>query len=444
MYVLGVKGRETILPSRITEDLKLQALWFSAKIKFISAIGQYTQRRKGPEGERRPAPCLNIMIIKPFFSIWLQISSFSFFCAGNFSDLLIIRICLSSAYVFLFLNSALGAPLWPLLDLPDKIQIDGVAWAVLNLYVHLTTIYRLLRDEFPVKLSPDKEALWRMFYRTGGLSKTIFQKTVGDYCTVVTLKEGDDLSTDQYFYIVYTGTVKITVTDDNGATVSSRQAQSGQLFDFRALGLLQDHHSLAKHRLKAVVAVSNVTLFSFPRDKIASIASHPSTRLMWKEILMENLLRIVQRYFDKRVKRGTPDGHEYLNPIFLPLERWEQPDPLRAGSESAMKTPFAHIFASAQWSFAPPWPFKGPPMGLRHTQLLAPGRVQNMPPKNLLASSESQSFVRYGSSDASTTDTSYQSINEDESFLEYLHEIDEEIGGMDIVGFKTAVSFKAP
>ena len=386
--------------------------------------------------------------IKHPFSIWIQISSFSLLMAGNFSDLLIIRICLSSAYVFLFLNSVLGAPLWPSLYNPDKVQLDGILWAITNLYVHVSTVVRLLHDEVPVKLTEDEEALWRMFYRTGGLSQRMFKKTVANYCEVVTHQKDEKISTDKYFYIVYKGTVKLTVTDDDGATVSSRQAQSGQLFDFRALGLLMDHQSLEKHRLQAVVAVSNVTLFRFPRHEMPKIASHPSTRLLWKEILMENLLRIVRRYFDKRMRSRTLlDGRAYLNPIFLPLQPWEVPHPLRAGSGRALLTPLAHVWASMQWSFAPPWPFQGPPEGLRHTQLLGPGRVQNIPPKKLLDANESRSLLP-GSASSSTTggaeQPSYQSMStneEDESFLEYLHEIDEEMGGMNLIGFKRAVSW---
>jgi len=386
--------------------------------------------------------------IKHPFSIWLQISSFSFFMAGHFSDLLIIRLCLTSAYVFLFLNSALGGPLWPLLSLEGKVQLDGMIWALLNLYVHISTVARLFNDEVQVKLSQDEEALWRMFYRTGGLSEKMFQKLVAKHCTVVTYGKNESIDTDKYFFIMYKGTVKLTVTDDNGAIVSSRRAQSGQIFDFRALGLLVDHQSLARHRLEAVVAVSNVTVFRFPKEQMPTIASHPSTRVLWKEILMENLLRIVQRYFDKRMRhRNVVDGvDQYVNPIFAPLQPWEYPDPLRAGSGLALRRPLAHIRASMVWSWAPPWPFRGPPEGLRHNQLLSTGRVQGMAPRTLLDASESRSLM--GTPDSSVAcdlcDMDYQSITsgEDESFLEYLHEIDEEMGGIDIIGFKRDVSMK--
>jgi CRP-like cAMP-binding protein len=384
--------------------------------------------------------------IKDPFSIWIQVSSFSFFLAGNFSDLLIIRICLSSAYVFLFLNSILGAPLWPSFRSPNKIQLDGACWACLNLYVHVSTVVRLLKDEFQVNLSEDEQALWRMFYRTGGLSKKMFQTNVAKYCQVVKHLKDEKIDTDNYFYIVYKGIVKLTVTDEHhGTIVSSRKAQSGQLFDFRALGLLVDHRSLVKHKLEAVVAVSDVKLFRFPKEQMPMIASEPSTRLMWKELLMENLLRIVQGYFGRRM-RSNPAVVDYVHPIFCPLEPWEEPDPLRAGSGYAMMNPFSHVWASMKWSFASPWPFQGPPQGLRHTQLLAPGRISGIPPRKLLDRDETDSLLSVGSSLMSNANnsTSYDSFasEEDHNLIDYVHEIDEEMGGMNLVGFKRAVSFK--
>lgn len=374
--------------------------------------------------------------------------------------MLIIRICLSSAYIFLFINSLLGAPLWPLWDVPDQIQLDGILWALANLYVHVTTVVRLLKDEVPVHLTQDEHALWRMFYRIGGLSQRMFQKSVACHCQVVTHQEGEKLDVDSYFYIIYKGTCKLTVTDDfNGNIVSARKAQSGQLFDFRALGLLEHNPNLAKHRLEAVVTVSKVTLFRFPREKMPIIANNPHTRLLWKEILMENMLRIVQRYFDRRMRlENSVDGIDYVNPIFAPLEAWEQPHPMRAGSGKALTNPLRHVWASMQWSFAPPWPFRGPPEGLRHNQLLGVGRVLSSLPatKQMLDYQQRQQHGHPGAEEnksllgghsvndfSKAGDESYMSITsgEDDAFLEYLYEIDEEMGGMGSISFKRAVSY---
>lgn len=372
-----------------------------------------------------------------------------------------IRFCLSSAYVFLFLNSILGAPLWGSWEIPNKIQLDGILWATLNLYVHITTVVRLLRDEQQVKLDKNQQALWRMFFRIGGLSQKIFQKTIARHCEVVSHNANEKLDVNGYFYILYKGAVQLSVSDDHtGTTVSVRRAQSGQIFDFRALGLLERQQDLTKHRLEAVVAISNVTLFRFPRQKMPSIANHPSTRLLWKELLMENMLRIVQRYFDERMRQETT--HMYVNPMFRPLKPWEESHPLRAGSGKALRHPVFHLLASMKWSFAPPWPFQGPPEGLRHNQLLvgrrfsrgdgvvtAPNKTMSLVDKDGDCSinyhktshpneerykytDESVSLLGMTSiaSNGKTMDESFLSMTsgEDEAFLEYIHEIDEEIG----------------
>ena len=347
-------------------------------------------------------------------------------------------------------------------DVPNEIQLDGILWSLANLYVHVTTVVRLLKDEVPVQLSDDHQALWRMFYRVGGLSQRMFQKTVACHCQVVHHDKGAMLDVEKYFYIIYKGTCKLTVTDDqSGSIVSARKAQSGQLFDFRALGLLEHNPNIAKHRLEAVVTVSQVTLFRFTRARMPTIANHPRTRLLWKELLMENMLRIVQRYFDRRMRlENAVDGMEYIHPIFAPLEPWEQPHPMRAGSGQALTQPWRHFWASMQWSFAPPWPWQGPPEGLRHNELLSVGRIRaSIPTTQQLLNQrqhqhpqqqhqqyydETKSLLGGPScSSASKADESYMSMTsgEDEAFLEYIHEIDEEMGGMGTIGFKRAVSY---
>lgn len=111
-----------------------------------------------------------------------------------------------------------------------------------------------------------------------------------------------------------------------------------------------------------------------------------------------------------------------------------------------------HVYASALWSFAPPWPFKGPPEGLRHSDLVArPRRVQDVPPKRLLDAAESNIFHLASSNQISSLSMndarSYQSLgvsSEDKEMLDLVYglKIDEEMGGMDLVNFKHAVSLK--
>jgi CRP-like cAMP-binding protein len=395
------------------------------------------------------------MEIKHPFSFWLQLSSFAFFLAGNFSDLLIVRTFLSLAYVCTLLNGMLGAPMWPLLFYPDHIQLDAIIWSLINLYVHLSTVFRLFYDERNIILTDHEQALWRLFYRTGGLSKLMFQRTIAQHCTVIQFQSHETIPTNEWFYIILQGTVKITVVDENGTLVSSRKAQSGQMFDFRALGLLHDISSVAKHRLSSVVAITNVTAFRFQSSAMTTIASHPATRLIWKELLMENLLRIVQRYFEHRSKsksiRTNIDSGHFINPMFAPLLSSEEPHPLRAGSSNALYHPLEHLWACMEWSFTPPWPFQGPLEGLRHASLPAPmtqGADHVLPPRSVLEANETSSLLSeysssslrsHGGSVASSSSSlvrgyaSYQQISslmaqeEDDDYVDYKDEFDEQV-----------------
>jgi hypothetical protein len=96
---------------------------------------------------------------------------------------------------------------------------------------------------------------------------------------------------------------------------------SGQLFDFWALGLLDLNPKFARHSLHAVAAVPNVKLFAFPKSEMPTIvSSHPSTRLLWKELLMENMLKIMQCwFFDQQMQPNTKKmiSHPPMCTLFL-------------------------------------------------------------------------------------------------------------------------------
>jgi hypothetical protein len=332
-----------------------------------------------------------LITIKPFFSIWIQLASFSFCCAGQFSDLLIIRLCLTSAYVFMMINGILGGPLWPHFQYPHHIQLDQILWSIVNLYVHISTVVRLFQDERTVPSlqdNPIQLALWRMFFRTGGISQKVFEQQISQHCEVILYRQNDILDTDTYFYIIYQGTVQMTVTDIETKQIIStpRLLQSGQMFDFRALGLLVDYSNLLHKRSLHVTTISKQCIvYRFLRSNMINIVlKNPQTKLLWKERLMENMLQIVQHYYDPRLLVQHPDpivqDEYYIHPNFYELDRTELPHPYRAGSTEALRNPLYHIYQYMIWSFAPPWPFHGPPIGLRHHQLLI-GTGTGRPPE---------------------------------------------------------------
>jgi hypothetical protein len=322
-----------------------------------------------------------------------------FFSAGVFSDSLIIRICLSAAYTLLLLDSILGSPVWPNLIFREHISVDGVVWALANMYVHISSMICLLRDEGSVYMNEDQEALWRLFYRTGGLSQKVFYRSIVKDMTMQTFQATEDIPMDKFFYIIYRGTVQLRVTDGKNI-VSSRTAQSGQMFDFMDLNLLHGMVGLNNHQPSEAHAITPVFVFRFPRDRMADIAKHPATKAIWQQLLMENLGIIAQRMLDKNFNSQAMN-QEYESPMFKPLQPWERPNPMAAGSAQALRNPLRHIFASMVGSFAPPWPFGNGTVGLRHS-LPAPSRDRHVLIDKMLHVRESKIFARFRKSSTSS------------------------------------------
>lgn len=51
-------------------------------------------------------------------------------------SLLVIRICLFMAYVWILVNAVTGLPAWPSVDNPGYLAVDALVWSILNLIVH--------------------------------------------------------------------------------------------------------------------------------------------------------------------------------------------------------------------------------------------------------------------------------------------------------------------
>jgi hypothetical protein len=173
--------------------------------------------------------------IFPPLSIWVQLANVFFILAGIYGDLLVIRLFLFIAYMFLFLHAAMGGPLWNNLVNSGTVAVDGVCWSILGMYIHGSSLVCLIFDERAVQLSQDEEILWRLFYRTGGLSALLFKKIVAPHLEVVEFEAGVDIPVDNYFYVLYKGRVTLEILED-GKIVSERICRSGEMFDFKYLG----------------------------------------------------------------------------------------------------------------------------------------------------------------------------------------------------------------
>lgn len=340
-------------------------------------------------------------------SVWIQLANLFFTLSGFFTDLLMIRLSLSSAYFFLLLNSILGGPLWPDLSRAGAVSVDALVWSAFNFTINTVAVIRLFLDEAPVVLNQQDQAqsaLWRMLYRHGGLSARIFKDVLVHKFDVVSYEPGESIPVDNYFYIVYEGRIKVDIyaagasssdrgNENNGKSIvcRTRILESADVFDFKHLDLFHPSaRSVFAHRVLDARSDTAVKLFRFQSSDIAKIANSPVTKGIWQSILICSLSQIAKYSNDNAAataSSGTDStltssessdvtendiSHPLRDPVFGPLQKWEEPNPVHAGSGMALSVPLGHLLHYASTSFLLPWPLTKWKVGLRQGSLPAP------------------------------------------------------------------------
>ena len=314
------------------------------------------------------------MTTKPIYmplSIWMQFASLFFTLSGVHGDLLIIRLFLFAAYLMILINSLLGSPLWGDKK-ADGLPLDSLIWAVVGLYVHGTSLANLLNDERDVALNENEEALWHLFYRTGGLSRCLFKTVIAPDMEFVTLAEDEDIPTDQYFYIIYHGRVRLKIYDGSSKELKvDRILGSAEMFDIAHVGFFDNSSVFVKVNLRCRT-MEKTQFFRFSRSAIRKIANHQFAKDVMQALLLNSLSKIVEHRETKR------DSAVLCDPIFSPLHAREQPIAVMAGSGKALQKPLLHIVSCIRRSFSLPWPLGKHPAGIRQVLLSPPGqRVRN-------------------------------------------------------------------
>lgn len=142
------------------------------------------------------------------------------------------------------------------------------------------------------------------------------------------------------------------------------------MFDLNHLGMFNDDNVLKGKPIRCT-SLNKTKLFRFSIENMGKIAHHPLSKGVWQSLLIHNLSSVVEAYMDNEATQRRLD-ESFCNKIFQPLEEWEYPNQALAGSASALKSPFRHIWHYAVVLFSPPTPFGGHPTGIRQTMLPAP------------------------------------------------------------------------
>ena len=105
-------------------------------------------------------------------SVFSFLSGVSFTVASLFSDILLIRISLLCAYVFLLATGALGIPSWPGVSSDGAIGLETIVFSSINIVTHGLAIARLIYDERKIRFGDEREEqMWRFLYRRGGFER---------------------------------------------------------------------------------------------------------------------------------------------------------------------------------------------------------------------------------------------------------------------------------
>jgi hypothetical protein len=241
-------------------------------------------------------------------------------------------------------------------------------------------------DERPVKLDEHKAALWRMMYRRTGLSQRLFSTILADKVKLIEFPMGETIDTEQNFYIIYHGVVRMHVIQDN-VIASTRLLVAGEMFDLQHIGFFADESIFRRGRVRCIAVTPTVQLFCLAKDDLRGVAHHPLAKGVWQALLIHNLSYVVESYLSPSQRSETAAA--YGDRLFRPLDYWEKADEARAGSGQALAHWWAHLTFSLRQSWSPPWPLQGHPKGIRHTQLPPPPQRR---PETLLQHASSLSY----------------------------------------------------
>ncbi|KAL7550856.1 hypothetical protein ACHAWF_014056, partial [Thalassiosira exigua] len=189
----------------------------------------------------------------------------------------------------------------------------------------------LLLDEREVKLKEEtgEAPLWRMFYRSSGLSVRLFKSMLADHMKLVEFEAGQKVPQDEYFYIIYTGEVRLKVTEKNLGETSVRIAKSGHMFDIKHVSHMVCNQKIFGSSNLQATCVKKTRMFGFHHDSLEIIAQNPLSKSIWQAILITGLSSAIENSTSTSGQSSNDCREMSLEPncVFSSLEPHEMPKP---------------------------------------------------------------------------------------------------------------------
>lgn len=332
----------------------------------------------GFQAEQGGARPMATVIIAVASGPWSQIANFFFLLGGSFADLLIVRLMLTLAYVFLLAQVLSGFPAWPLVyqepDQPFLVAIDSIVWGLLGAYVHGQSLFRLLYEERLVRLTAEEEEMWRMFYRRARISRLLFKEQIlpmGEFRTYEAKAPMADPTMPQRLHVIVQGRAHGVVKLKDGESFDVRMV-SGDLFEYKHLHLFGVPVGFIDREM-TVHARSRVRTFSIDVDRLAQMAGGSAAmRQAWLTVIIAGLARQAELnyYRGERTSEGITAAmlDDWRDPAFSELLPEELLPPHIPGSGACLwPGPLRNLAAIMLRTFSPPWPFHKAGSGVRHT-----------------------------------------------------------------------------
>jgi hypothetical protein len=222
-----------------------------------------------------------------------QAASLCFTLAGFFSDILLIRIFLFLAYLWLLTSSSIGFPRWPGYTPTGTYSIDGIVWSGINLIVHLAAILRLLWDERPIHFSTDDEdQLARFLYRRGGFEAMEAQEVIrrGEFkkyhAGEVILNA---VEATEKVVLLIEGKARFQRKTPGGSLESSNIFLSGMIWDIRLLSIFGVYLGFDKGDVSFEVdALTDCLVFEWTLENLdeISVQCGPSVSSCFRNFLL--------------------------------------------------------------------------------------------------------------------------------------------------------------
>lgn len=279
-----------------------------------------------------PIPCERVleMSVKAPGGIFSFLAALSFTFSSLFSDILIIRVSLLFAYIFLLITGALGNPLWPGVEGDGAISLETIVFSAINVVTHATAIARLLYDERAIRFDgEDEERLWRFLYRRGGFERLEARHVIGrgkfrrvseggvllseaeSSETLVLLIEGKALFCRRQ--------IRVNRGNEDAQDVKG-VLLSGSIFDMRLtsiFGVYTGFEGVQTDSVKtfSATAMSDCLVFELPFEKLDELASRcgPAVSSCFRNLLLCDVALQLEYRMDGHAvcSTGVPEDEAY-------------------------------------------------------------------------------------------------------------------------------------